>query len=281
MAAHISSTVFGRTLRYRPISVTTPDGVAIAAQDWGREGSGRDVLMIHGFSQSHLCWLRQTDSSLADEFRLATYDNRGHGMSEKPADPGFYRDGKHWAGEVDAVIRGLGLDRPVLLAWSYAGRIALDYLTEYGDGAISGLVMVCATSATGEGMAGPAAPLLRQMADAELGPSIEATRQFVNACFSSPPSAEDLQFMLSFSSVTPSAVRAALAGRPADYAATLQALRVPTLVIHGAEDQVVAPAAGSVPGARLLSYEGIGHAPFWEDAGRFNADVTAFIRSLP
>ena len=85
LAAHISSTVFGRTLRYRPISVTTPDGVAIAAQDWGREGSGRDVLMIHGFSQSHLCWLRQTDSSLADEFRLATYDNRGHGMSEKPA----------------------------------------------------------------------------------------------------------------------------------------------------------------------------------------------------
>lgn len=275
--------ISGFDLSYRSVQVTTPDGVRVAAQDWGRSGSGRDVLLIHGFSQSHLAWLKQVTSPLADEFRFVTYDNRGHGISEKPLDPTFYREPERWAGEVDSVIRHLNLDRPVIVAWSYAGRIALDYLSVHGDAGISGLVMVGATSAMRPEMAGPAAALLREMAAPELAPAIEATRRFTRACFASPPSPEEIEVMLCAAAMTPSAVRAALGGRPAEYGEVLRGLRTPTLVIHGAEDRVVMPATGrytaeTVRDARLLVYDGAGHAPFWEAPDRFNADLGAFLR---
>lgn len=278
--------MLGRELSYRPVPVTTPDRVAIAAQDFKRPGSGRDVLFIHGFAQSHLAWLKQVTSPLADEFRLVTYDNRGHGVSDKPLEPAFYREPERWAGEVDAVISTLGLDRPVLVAWSYAGRIALDYLTAYGDGAISGLVMVGATSTMGPKYAGPAAPLLKEMATPELAPGIEATRAFVRACFSTPLPQDEVEVMLAFSAATPHQVRAAMGGRPTEYAATLASIRVPTLVVHGQEDRVVLPVTGAytaenVAGARHLTYEGVGHVPFWEASDRFNADLAAFLRELP
>ena len=280
----VECTLLERELRYRSTCVRTPDGLTISVQDWGRGSARRDVLFIHGFSQSHLCWLKQVSGTMSDAFRIVTYDNRGHGMSEKPLDPAFYRDPQRWADEVDAVITGCGLHRPIVVVWSYAGRIALDYLTRYGDENISGLVMVCATSSAGSGTAGPAAPLMRAMAHRELAPSVEASVQFGRACFATPPSSAEMELFLACAAVTPSGVREALLGRPAQYAQTLQAIRVPTLVIHGEQDRVLLPATGEytaqmVEHAKLLVYEGIGHTPFWEASDRFNADVTAFIEN--
>jgi pimeloyl-ACP methyl ester carboxylesterase len=277
--------LLGRELRYRPVTVTTPDGLEIAAQDWKREGSGRDVLFIHGFAQSHLSWLKQVASPLADTFRLATYDLRGHGQSEKPFDPAYYRDTKRWADEADAVIQTLGLDRPVIVAWSYAGRVALDYLTAFGDDRVSGVVFVCATTAMAPWVVGAAGPSMRAMAAPELGVQAAATREFMRWCFAAPPPQDELEVMLAVAAATPREVRIGLGGRPAEYGETLAALRAPTLVLHGARDAVVTPAAGAytarmVEGAEHLVYEGIGHAPFWEAPDRFNADLARFVNGL-
>ena len=76
---------FAQELKYKPISVKTPDGLTISAQEWGNP-TGPEILLIHGFSQSHLSWMRQVDSDLAKEFRIVTYDLRGHGNSDKPLD---------------------------------------------------------------------------------------------------------------------------------------------------------------------------------------------------
>ena len=43
----------GETLKYKPISVKTPDGLTISAQEWGNP-NGPEILFIHGFAQSHL-----------------------------------------------------------------------------------------------------------------------------------------------------------------------------------------------------------------------------------
>src|SRR5213595_4290207 len=86
-------------LPYKPISVKTPDGLTISAQEWGNP-SGPEILLIHGFSQSHLSWMRQVNSALAREFRIVTYDLRGHGNSDKPLDAARYRDSKAWGDEV-------------------------------------------------------------------------------------------------------------------------------------------------------------------------------------
>jgi non-heme chloroperoxidase len=46
--------------------------------------SGRPIVFIHGFSQGWLAWTRQMHSALADSYRLAVIDMRGHGLSDKP-----------------------------------------------------------------------------------------------------------------------------------------------------------------------------------------------------
>ena len=58
---------------YKPITVKTPDGLTISAQEWGNP-AGPEILFIHGFSQSYLSFMRQVDSELAKVFRIVTYD---------------------------------------------------------------------------------------------------------------------------------------------------------------------------------------------------------------
>jgi pimeloyl-ACP methyl ester carboxylesterase len=125
----------------KTFKVQTPDGVSIAAQEWGNP-DGPEILFIHGFSQSHLSWSRQFGSELAKSFRLITYDLRGHGGSDKPLDAAFYRDHKRWADEVKAVMEAAKLKKPVLVGWSYGGRIIAEYLMEYGDKNIGGIHFV-------------------------------------------------------------------------------------------------------------------------------------------
>jgi pimeloyl-ACP methyl ester carboxylesterase len=65
---------------------------------------------------------------------------------------------------------------------------------------------------------------------------------------------------------------------------TLQALKLPVLVTQGAADRLVLPVAAkhtaaTIPGAKLSVYDGVGHAPFWEDTARFNAELAAFVRA--
>ena len=59
---------------------------------------GQPVLFIHGFSQCSLCWSRQLDSDLADDYRLVAMDMRGHGGSDRPRDG--YDDTRLWADDV-------------------------------------------------------------------------------------------------------------------------------------------------------------------------------------
>ena len=69
--------------------VKTPDGVDISVREWGNP-EGWPILFVHGLAQSHLSFLPQFASQLADRHRLLAYDLRGHGESAKPLDPSFY-----------------------------------------------------------------------------------------------------------------------------------------------------------------------------------------------
>src|SRR2546423_766961 len=112
-------------------------GVRLHAREWGNERAPA-LLLIHGWSQSDLCWTKQVAGELADRFRVVTFDLRGHGLSEKPSGLKHYADEQQWADDVAAVIEQTGLERPVLVAWSYGGFVVADYLRAYGDGGISG-----------------------------------------------------------------------------------------------------------------------------------------------
>jgi len=269
--------------KFKPINVKTPDGLTISAQEWGNP-AGPEILFIHGFSQSHLSWMRQVEGDLAKEFRIVTYDLRGHGNSDKPLDPARYRDSKAWGDEVQAVIDTAGLKRPVLVGWSYAGRVISDYLATHGAGQIAGINFVDAPIKVDPALIGDNLKNLPLMASEDLATNIQATRTFLHGCFAKQPSADDYETMLAFNMMVLPKVRAALGGRPLDATEMMSKLKLPVLVSHGAEDRNAKLGAGQytasvIPGAKLSVYEGIGHSPFYEDAPRFNAELAAFVRA--
>jgi non-heme chloroperoxidase len=273
----------GQDLKYKPIAVKTPDGLTISAQQWGNP-AGPEILFIHGFSQSHLSWMRQVDSDLAREFHIVTYDLRGHGNSDKPLDPARYRDSKAWGDEVQAVIDAAGFKHPVLVGWSYAGRVISDYLATHGADKLAGINFIDAPIKVDPALIGDNLKNLPLMASEDLATNIAATRSFVHGCFSRQPSADDFETMLAFNMLVPPKVRAGLSGRPLDASDMMSKLKLPVLVTHGAQDRNAKVGAAEytasiIPGARLSIYEGVGHAPFYEDAARFNTELAAFVRA--
>ncbi|WP_238121521.1 MULTISPECIES: alpha/beta fold hydrolase [unclassified Xanthobacter] len=267
----------------RTLAVRTPDELDIRVQEWGA-GSGPELLFIHGFSQCGLCWAQQTGAEVLAPFRRVTYDFRGHGGSDKPLDPAAYRDGRLWADELAAVIRAAGLSRPVLVGWSYAGRIIGDYLLHHGTADIAGIVFVDAATHNAREFYGTCNRLMRQMCSADLADNIAATRTFLRRCFAAEQPRELMETLLAFNMVVPAQVRANLFDRTADYDAVLRALDVPVLVTQGTHDEVVAPAmahflAEIIPGARLALFEGVGHAPFLEAPEAFNGALLHFLNT--
>ena len=273
----------GDELKNKPLAVTTPDGLTIAAQEWGNP-NGPGIVFIHGFSQSSLSWMRQTNSDLAKEFHIVTYDLRGHGNSDKPLDAARYRDGKAWADEVQAVIDAAGLKRPVLVGWSYAGRVISDYVTNRGAAGIAGINFVDASIKFIPEYVGDNLKNLPLMASEDMVTNINATRVFLHGCFSKQPSADDFETMLAFNMMVPPKVRAGLGGRPLDATAVMSKLTIPVLVTHGAEDKnakvdTAKFTASTIPGAKLSIYDGVGHSPFYEDAPRFTGELAALVRA--
>jgi non-heme chloroperoxidase len=279
----ISAPAVAQQTKYKPLVVRAPDGVTISAQEWGNP-SGPEILFIHGFSQASLSWQRQVASDLAKEFRMVTYDLRGHGNSDKPLEPEKYKESKAWADEVQAVIDVAKLKRPVLVGWSYGGRVIADYLRIRGAASLAGLNYVDAVTKSDPSFFGDGLKVQPLMLSEDLATNIAATRTFLHNCFEKQPTQEEFETMLAFNMMVPPKVRANMGGRTLSMDETLQALKLPVLVTQGAADRLVLPAAAkhtvaTIPGAKLSIYDGVGHAPFWEDTTRFNAELATFVRA--
>jgi non-heme chloroperoxidase len=230
-----------------------------------------------------LSWQRQVESDLAKEFRMITYDLRGHGNSDKPLEPAKYQETKAWADEVQAVIERAKLKRPVLVGWSYGGRVIGDYLTIHGAAGLAGLNYVGFVSKSDPSFFGDALTVPPPMFSEDLASNIAATRSFLHNCFEKQPSQDDFETMLAFNMMVPPRVRANMGRGTLSMDETLKALNLPVLVTQGAADKFVLVAAAKhiadlIPGAKLSVYQGVGHAPFWEDTERFNTELTAFVR---
>ncbi len=265
----------------RSFEVTTPDHLRIQAREWGARG-GAELLFIHGFSQAGLCWRQQTQAPELAHLRMVDYDFRGHGGSDKPLDTAFYHPPQRWADELAAVIAQAELRKPILVGWSYAGRVICDYLSIHGPEKLGGIVFVNAVTRNEKHFYGSSNRLMRQMCAADLDENIAGTRAFLRNCFEIMPSQDAFEQLLAVNMMVPPQVRAALFGRPADFDAMLAQLDLRVMVMQGDRDIVVAPAmahhiAASIPGARLEMFEGIGHAPFIEAPEAFNSALLNFI----
>jgi non-heme chloroperoxidase len=249
---------------------------------------GRPILFIHGISQCWLAWSRQLSSDLADRYRLVAMDLRGHGLSEKPRDG--YADSRLWADDVDAVIRTLKLDRPVVCGWSYGPLVILDYVRHYGEEAVGGMTFVGGVTKLGSPEATSVLTpeflsLVPGFFAADVEESAGSLQSLLRMCLTREPSAEDLYLMLGYNLSVPPYVRQALLSRSFDNDDLLPRIRKPVLIVHGAQDAVVKPAVvdqhkASLAHAQVQMMPDVGHAPFWDDAAAFNGHLRAFCERL-
>jgi non-heme chloroperoxidase len=258
-------------------------GLRLHVREWG-DPHGPPIVFVHGWSQCQLCWSRQIAGALAKDFRIVTFDLRGHGASEKPLDAEHYREARVWADDVAAVIEQLELDRPVLVAWSYGGLVVTDYLRAYGEAKIAGLNLVAGAVMLKPGFDHIGPGFLANAGDAsvaDLPTNIAAIRRFLRASTVRPLSDDDRSTALCWNMVVPPQVRGALLARDTDADAVLSGLSVPVLVTHGRADAIVLPSMSEhvldvCETARASWYEGIGHLPFLEDPARFDRELGAF-----
>ena len=265
-------------------------GLRLHVREWGK-ADGPPILFIHGWSQNHLCWAKQYDSALADEFRLVAYDLRGHGMSEAPLEPEHYTDGKLWADDVAAIIDQLRLDRPVLVGWSYGAFIICDYVRAHGQDRIAAINFVGGAVKLGEAafgtLIGPG--FLDHFADADRRrpadqhPGDARLRAGVPRRSRYRPTTSRRR--CAGTSSCRRAIRANLAAREIDGDDVLRALEVPLLVTHGRADSVVLPAMAehvlaTCPTAEASWYDGVGHAVHLEEPERFNRELAELTRRV-
>ena len=203
----------GLTGSMKTYTVRGGGGLRLHVREWGKP-DGPPILFIHGWSQNHLCWAKQYESSLADEFRLVAYDLRGHGMSEAPLEPAQYTAEELWADDVAAIIEELGLDRPVLVGWSYGAFVICDYVRACGQDRIAAINFVEGVVKLGEAAFGTfVGPgfldhFVAATAD-DLPTNIWAMRSFVRTCLVKPVSDDDFETAMCWNVVVPAHVRAA------------------------------------------------------------------------
>jgi non-heme chloroperoxidase len=270
----------------RTHTVTGGGGCQLHVEEAGNP-AGRPILFIHGFSQCRLSWSRQVRSDLADDFRLVALDNRGHGLSDKPRDA--YGDSKLWADDIQAIITTLGLVHPVLCGWSYGGVIICDYLRHYGEDRIGGINLVAGISKLGTEQAlSVITPEFLALAPGffsnDVMESVGALEALLQMVFYERPNPTDFYAMLGFNAIVPPYVREALFSRSLENDDLLPRLRQSVLITHGQDDAIVLPTAAeehatAIPHARLSLYPRVGHAPFWEDADRFNRELRELVAS--
>jgi pimeloyl-ACP methyl ester carboxylesterase len=263
-------------------------GVKLHVREYG-ESSGVPILLIHGWSQIHLCWTKQFGSALQDQARIVALDLRGHGMSDAPAETDQYTDGDKWADDIEAVIDQLALDRPILVGWSYGGFIISDYVRKKGQGKIAGINFVDAAIVLSPKAFGSlVCPGFLQNApgacEDDLPTNIAAIRRFLRACIVKPVSQDDFEQFLAFNIVVTPNVRRALLQRELDFGSLLEEITVPVLVTHGRSDTLVLPAMAEYmlshcKTAQASWYEGVGHTPFLEEPLRFNTELKRFAAS--
>jgi non-heme chloroperoxidase len=257
------------------------DGVRLHARDWG-DPNGPELLLVHGWSQSDLCWAKQVGGGLASRFRIVTFDLRGHGLSEKPVDPEHYVDGRLWADDLAAVIEQTDLKRPVVVAWSYGGLILTDYVREYGDARIGAINLVGAAvmlkpptfDHIGPGFLANA----NDACQSDLATNIGAMQRFLRACTLDELDEGEWTTALCWNMVVPPAVRGALISRDVDGCDVLATVSVPVLVTHGRADTIVLLSMAEHVLDRCKPavpswYDDVAHMPFWEATERFDLEL--------
>ncbi len=272
-------------------------------------GEGRPIIVLHGGPDFDHYYLLPEMDRLADSFRLVYYDQRGRGRSNGAVEP----DQVSLHSEIqdlNCVRRHFGLDSVAVLGHSWGGLLAMEYATRYPD-RVSHLILVNTAPASAEDSLAfrqhllrtrPAGDVERMRALASSARyqagDLEAEAEYYRLHFSvalrQPERLEQLigRLRAYFSRegvLTARAIEQRLYDETwrsggYDLIPKLQAIDIPTLVLHGENDVVpvalAARIAQAMPCGRLVVLEGCGHFAYLESSDSVHEHVEALFESL-
>ena len=275
--------------------VTTQDGVQIFYKDWGPKDA-QPIVFHHGWPLSSDDWDAQMLFFLSNGYRVIAHDRRGHGRSAQVAEG---HDMNHYAADALAVVEALDLRDAVHIGHSTGGGEAARYVARHGEpaGRVAKVILVSAvtplmlkTQANPDGVpievfdglrAGTAANRAQFFLDVPSGPFYGFNRA----------GAKIDQGVIRnwWRQVMMGSANAHFEGIKAfsetDQTDDLKAISVPTVVLHGEDDQIVPYENAALKAIKLLkngtlkTYPGYGHGMLTVNADVLNADLLAFVKA--
>ena len=272
--------------------ITTKDGTEIYYKDWGE---GPAVTFSHGWPLNSDAWDGQMLFLVQNGFRAIAHDRRGHGRSSQPSSG---NDMDTYADDLAALIEALDLNDVTLVGHSTGGGEVARYIGRHGTARVAKAVLIAAvppimlkTAVNPEGLPievfdGIRAGLARDRSQFYKDLAI----QFYGA---NRPGAQVSQGLLdqfwtwSMQSGLLNAYECVKAFSETDFTEDLKQFDVPTLVLHGEDDQIVPVRDSAVKSARLVKgakdiyYPGAPHGITATHQDHVNAELLRFLRSSP
>ncbi len=274
-------------------TITTKDGVEIFYKDWGPK-SAQPIAFHHGWPLSADDWDTQMLYFLSKGYRVVAHDRRGHGRSTQVSDG---NDMDHYVADANAVFEHLNLKNAIHIGHSTGGGEVARYVARHGgNGRVAKAVLVSAVP-----------PIMLKSASNPGGTTIEVfdglraqlagnRTQFYYDLASGPfygfnrPGAKVHQAVIlnwwrqGMNGGAKNHYEGIKAFSETDFTEDLKAINVPTLVMHGDDDQIVPIADASLLSVKLLKkgtlkvYKGYPHGMCTTNDDVINPDLLAFIK---
>jgi non-heme chloroperoxidase len=263
----------------------TSDGALISYRDWG---SGQPVVLSHGWPLNSDSWEAQQLYLADNGLRAIAHDRRGHGHSSQVWDG---NDMDHYADDLAALIETLDLRDVILVGFSTGGGEVTRYIGRHGTGRIAKLALVSAVTPfmlqTEDNPGGVPIEVFDELRDASLIDRSQLYKDLADGPFfggRASQGARDAFWRQGMQSGLKNAYDSIAAFSATDLRDDLKRVNVPTLIIHGDDDQIVPFAVGGqasahlLPGARLKVYAQAPHGLTETHKDELSSDLLAFAR---
>ncbi|MET0499028.1 MAG: alpha/beta hydrolase [Steroidobacteraceae bacterium] len=273
------------------MNLTTKDGTQIYSKDWGK---GQPIVFSHGWPLSSDDWDAQMMFFVTRGFRVIAHDRRGHGRSSQSSEG---HDMDHYADDLAAVTEHLNLKNAVHVGHSTGGGEVTRYIARHGDSRVAKAVLISAVPPLMVKTAANPGGIPKEVFDGLQLQVAENRSQF----YLDLPTGPFYGFNRPGAKVSQGAIQnwwrqgmmggakahydGIVAFSQTDFTEDLKKISVPTLVMHGDDDQIVPYADSGVLSAKLLKkgtlklYKGFPHGMPTTQAATINADLLKFIQS--
>ena len=271
-------------------TITTKDGTEIYYKDWG---TGQTVVFSHGWPLSADSWEAQMLFLAGNGYRCIAHDRRGHGRSSQPWNGNNMNT---FADDLSELIETLALKEVVLIGFSMGGGEVARYIGRHGTQRLAKAVLIAAVPPLM--LKTPANPggLPIEKFDEIRAACVADRSQFYKDLASGPffganrPGAKVSQGMIDtfwhqgVMAGHKNALDCIKAFSETDFTEDLKKFNLPTLIVHGDDDQIVPVKASAVRSATLVKdatlkiYPGAPHGLTVTHKDQLNADLLAFLR---